>query len=214
MVLEEKVSIKKELIAAGIFILVVAMIIVTFNCCGKEDVVEPVETTTTSTTIEDTYVPKLPYVGMSEDKINSTELGPAYREVRHNYECIGGNQYLANIYDFKDELGIVIFSARCVRGEVTEVWDTRDAILTYGQDRYTYSRTTSTTKTTRYSYSGYQYGSYKTTTRKYWTTKKTTKKYDPYNAKDFYDAEDFYDEHYDDFFDFEDAEDYWYDHGY
>lgn len=185
--MEEKLPFKKGIIAAGIFIIFLVVIIVALNSCENEDIVEPVETTTVSTsTTEDTHVPKLPYVGMSEDKINSTELGPAYRVVRHNYECIGGNQYLANIYDFKDELGIVIFSARCVRGEVTEVWDTRDAILTYGQDRYTYSRSTSTTK--------------------------TTTKYDPYNAKDFYDAEDFYDEHYDDFFDFEDAEDYWYDY--
>lgn len=68
----------------------------------------------------------VPYVGMSESRIGDTSLGKPSSDVRHNYECISGEQYLANLYDFKEN-GRTIFTARCVRGTVTEVWDNRGA---------------------------------------------------------------------------------------
>ena len=67
----------------------------------------------------------VPYVGMSESQINNTSLGAPSSNVRHNYECINGQQYLANLYDFKQG-GSTVFTARCVRGKVTEVWDNRN----------------------------------------------------------------------------------------
>ena len=67
----------------------------------------------------------IPYVGMLEQYINDTSLGPPSSEVRHNYECIGGEQFLANLYDFKDG-NATIFTARCVQGRVVQVWDSRD----------------------------------------------------------------------------------------
>lgn len=67
----------------------------------------------------------VPFVGMSESDINNTSLGSPSSDVRHNYECIGGEQYLANLYDYMQD-GRKIFTARCVRGQVTEVWDHRD----------------------------------------------------------------------------------------
>lgn len=67
----------------------------------------------------------VPYIGMSESRIGDTSLGAPSVDVRHNYECIGGEQYLANLYDFERN-GRTVFCARCVRGIVTEVWDDRD----------------------------------------------------------------------------------------
>ena len=118
---------------------------------------------------------------MSEKYINDTILGRPSDQVRHNNECIGGEQYRANLYDFMDGEH-VIFTARCVRGQVTEVWDNRNSDFS----RPAYHPSTS---------SG---------------TKDDDE--DPYHASDYYDAEDFYYDHYDDFFDFEDAEDYYYEH--
>jgi len=68
----------------------------------------------------------LPHVGMPEDQIDSTSLGPPDGDVRHNYEAINGQQYRANIYDFSGPDG-VIFTVKCVNGTVTQVWDYRDA---------------------------------------------------------------------------------------
>jgi hypothetical protein len=67
----------------------------------------------------------VPYVGMPESRIGDTSLGKPSDNVRHNYECISGEQYKANLYDFKVN-GHTIFTARCVRGEVIQVWDSRD----------------------------------------------------------------------------------------
>lgn len=67
----------------------------------------------------------VPFVGMSEASISSTTLGSPSSKVRHNYECISGEQYLANLYDFYNG-GKKIFTARCVNGKVTEVWDERN----------------------------------------------------------------------------------------
>lgn len=67
----------------------------------------------------------VPFVGMDESNIRSTSLGSPSLEIRHNKEWIDGKQYTANLYDFKDGRN-TIFTARCLQGKVTEVWDERD----------------------------------------------------------------------------------------
>lgn len=66
----------------------------------------------------------VPYVGMSESKINGTVLGTNY-ELVHNYEWISGERIRANVYRFKKGNGI-IFVARCLNGRVDSVSDYRD----------------------------------------------------------------------------------------
>ena len=65
-----------------------------------------------------------PFIGMSESKIESTELGVHHGEIRHNSEMIDGERHFANIYDFTAN-GYFIFSARCIDGRVTNNWDYR-----------------------------------------------------------------------------------------
>ncbi len=68
----------------------------------------------------------IPYVGMSESRINSTTLGYHSGNIRHNHETINGKVYTANLYDFMKD-GMVIFTARCVNGKVIQVWDERNS---------------------------------------------------------------------------------------
>lgn len=68
----------------------------------------------------------IPYVGMSEDYIGITSLGKPSEDVRHNFQCINGEQYFTNLYDFYNGKK-VIFTARCISGRVTEIWDWRDS---------------------------------------------------------------------------------------
>ena len=126
----------------------------------------------------------VPFVGMYESDINSTILGKASSEIRHNYECINGKQYLANLYDFYNDSG-KIFSARCVQGKVTEVWDYRD------NPAWKESKS--------YSSSGSNNSDDK-------------EKEDPYGASDCSHPDDFYYDYYDDFYDYEEAEEYWYEY--
>lgn len=167
--------------AVFVIFLVVTVVLCTKNKeNGLSEQADIPTTTTTTTTVEETeqtsfYKPDRPYVGMSEALINSTELGAAEYNVRHNYECISGNQYLANLYDFKQG-GKVIFTARCVNGKVTEVWD---------REHETTAACRPTTRTTR-------------------TTKKRKDPYnakDYYDVEDFYD--DHYDDFFD-YYDAED----------
>ncbi|MCH5304001.1 MAG: hypothetical protein J1E41_03980 [Ruminococcus sp.] len=124
---------------------------------------------------------EVPYVGMSESKISDTSLGSPSSNVRHNYQVKNGEQYLANLYDFYQD-GACVFTARCVQGRVTQVWDSRDnPVAPYKSHRSKSSSSKSKTS-------------------------------DPYNAKDYYDADDFYYDNYDDFWDYEDAEDYYNEH--
>ncbi len=67
----------------------------------------------------------VPYMGMDEDWIDITSLG-AHDDLRHNNEMKNGKVYEANLYDFEDSNGAVIFTARCLFGRVTQVWDNRD----------------------------------------------------------------------------------------
>lgn len=80
--------------------------------------------------------------------------------------------------------------------------------------------TTTTTTTAKYNYDDFDFDDddddyVYTTKKKYykWTTKRTKKYDDPYDAKDYANEEDFYDDHYDDFFSYEDAEDYYNEYG-
>ena len=66
----------------------------------------------------------VPFVGMSESRINDTILGTNY-EIVHNSEYIKGEKVRANIYRFKKGNGI-IFVARCLQGKVVKVIDYRD----------------------------------------------------------------------------------------
>ena len=67
----------------------------------------------------------VPFVGMLESDISNTILGSPSPKTRGNHECINGKQYKATLYDFVEN-GYVAFTARCIQGKVTEVWDERD----------------------------------------------------------------------------------------
>lgn len=71
----------------------------------------------------------VPYVGMPESRINDTSLGRPSDRVGHNSEMRNGEVYTANLYDFYRD-GKRVFTARCVLGTVTEVWDYREEPLT------------------------------------------------------------------------------------
>lgn len=123
----------------------------------------------------------VPYVGMSESRIGDTSLGKPSGDVRHNYECINGEQYLANLYDFTEN-GHTVFTARCVRGTVTEVWDNRDQ----GTSRPTYRPSTSDSDSDD---DPYNVNDYHHAEDFY---------YDHYDDFfDYYDAEDYFNEHHD-----------------
>jgi len=66
----------------------------------------------------------VPFVGMPESRINDTSLGRASDKVRHNTEPKNGEILTANLYDFYKDGGL-IFTARCLEGEVVQVWDSR-----------------------------------------------------------------------------------------
>lgn len=67
----------------------------------------------------------VPFVGMSESRIGDTSLGKPSDKVRHNSEMKNGKCHMANLYDFYEGKKR-IFTARCIDGVVTEVWDERD----------------------------------------------------------------------------------------
>jgi len=123
----------------------------------------------------------VPFVGMSESDIAKTSLGAPSSNVRHNTEMISGQAYSATIYDFYDS-DTRIFTARCVQGEVIQVWDYRDDLTEDGDTTTSSSKKSSGT---------------------------TNSDNDPYNADSYSHAGDFYYDHYDDFYDYEEAEAYW-----
>ena len=125
----------------------------------------------------------LPYVGMPESYISDTALGKPSSTVRHNYEMVSGEQILANLYDYTRG-GKVIFTARCVNGTVTQVWDHRD--------------------------SPYKPSSGSSSKKESGKEKKTGNEFP---ASDYAHPDDFYYDYYDDFYDYEDAEDYWEEYG-
>lgn len=121
----------------------------------------------------------VPYVGMFESDIKNTSLGAPSDDVRHNYECINGEQYLANLYDFKSGYK-KIFTARCVNGRVTEVWDYRNnPIVPYTPKKSTQKKNHS---------DPYDVNDYSNEEDFY------DDHYDDFF--DYYDAEDYYNEHH------------------
>lgn len=89
----------------------------------------------------------IPYVGMSEKLISETSLGKPRTTVRHNYEHQSGRVYMANLYDFPAQ-GRCTFTARCVNGRVTEIFDGRDK---GGVDpKYLYSSGSKSTASSEY----------------------------------------------------------------
>lgn len=66
----------------------------------------------------------IPYVGMPETRIADTSLGAPSGNIRHNIAIVNGERFTANLYDFYKN-GARIFTARCVNGVVTEIWDDR-----------------------------------------------------------------------------------------
>lgn len=62
---------------------------------------------------------------MSEKDIAHPSLGVPSGEVGHNAEISNGQCYTANLYAFRQG-DTIIFSARCVQGQVTQIWDTRE----------------------------------------------------------------------------------------
>lgn len=76
---------------------------------------------------EDRITNGVPFVGMPESRISDTSLGRPSSIVRHNSEMINGQRHFANLYDFYEN-GKRIFTARCIDGSVTQVWDERDKV--------------------------------------------------------------------------------------
>lgn len=81
----------------------------------------------------------VPFVGMSESDIDKTILGAPSSDIRHNSENINGERYDANLYDFYLDSEL-IYTARCVQGKVTEVWDYRDAPISKRKKSYVLKR--------------------------------------------------------------------------
>ena len=128
----------------------------------------------------------VPYVGMSESRIRDTSLGSPSSNVRHNSAVIGSEHKSANLYDFMNSSGMVIFSARCIDGKVVQVWDFRSSPhKPYSEGNNNHASETKSSK---------------------------KKDDDPYNAKDYGDVDAFYDDYYDDFADFDEAEQYYEEH--
>lgn len=108
---------------------------------------------------------------------------PCVAVTTDNYEMVSGEQVLANLYDYTKN-GYVIFTARCVNGKVTDVWDHRSS--PYKQSSGTSSKN---------------------------DRGKEKKSDEKYPASDYVHPDDFYYDYYDDFYDYEDAEDYWEEYG-
>ena len=117
---------------------------------------------------------------MSEEYIAKTSLGTPSL-IGHNRQVKNGDQLLANLYDYYNRNGEVIYSVRCVEGKITEIWDKRDNPVK--------PRNTNTTNKS--------------------SSSSEKKNKDPYHASSFAHPDDFYEWYYDDFWDYEDAEDYW-----
>lgn len=126
----------------------------------------------------------VPYVGMSESRINDTILGTNY-ESFHNYDMKGGKRIEATVYRFKKG-NAIIYVARCIGGRVDTVSDYRDDPWVTGSS----TSSSSSGKKKVYNDDSYNVNDY-------------------YDAEDFYedyyddfydyeDAEDYYNEHYDD----------------
>ena len=143
---------------------------------------------------------KTPYVGMSESVIGDTILGRPDPQVRHRTVSIGNGKHAqAALYDYKEN-GWTIYTAQCVDGVVTKIWDYREEVDT----RFPKPGTSSSGNSSPVPHRKKTYV-YDDDDDDYYD--------DPYDVYDYYDPEDFYYDHEDDFYDYEDAEDYFYEHG-
>lgn len=127
---------------------------------------------------------KVPYVGLEEKYIAETSLGKPSPTVEREVEKYDyTKKRTVKTYTFKSG-NAIIFKAKVVDEEVTEVWDYRENPI---RKKYIPSISNSSSS--------------------------SGKKSDPYNAKDYSDAEDFYDDYSDEFYDYEEAEEYYEEHG-
>ena len=130
---------------------------------------------------------EVPYEGMSESKIDSTELGTHTKYVKNfNTECISGEIYHASMYYWYSG-GNCIYSARCLQGKVSDVKDNRD--LEYTNGVMDHSGSTSTNSSSSSS--------------KKKKNQESTTEFDP----DDHDIEQYYEDYKEDFEDFDDAYD-------
>ena len=144
--------------------------------------------------------PETPFVGMPETRIGDSALGRPSSYIGHNKGSWHGFYTTANLYYFfRDGEPGRIFIARCMGGEVTEVFDYRDDPWVIADDPARPGRKASPQQAPS---SGSKSGS-----------KSGGKKYDTPDTSGFADAEDFYEFYRDDFYDLEDAEDYYYANG-
>ena len=137
---------------------------------------------------EEAYARKLqglPFVGLRESDIAKTSLGRPSPNIDYETKSENGTLKLVTFYRWESRLNVVIFSARCIDGKVTHVWDHRDSPW---------------------------YRSYPDTKA---STKATPKPHAPDDYLDSwsYDSfEDFFDDCEEFFEDEEDAEDYYYEY--
>lgn len=69
----------------------------------------------------------LPYEGLSEEWIGETILGSPSPGVREQSIWYNGGSYSANLYDFTDANGTLLYTVGCVQGRVVKIWDKRPA---------------------------------------------------------------------------------------
>lgn len=120
---------------ASVFILLILSAVLA--SCGDSDKAEEYVyptaddyKSTSSTVYHSDETPAVPYIGMSESRISDTELGAPSEKVRHNYAMISNERFHANLYDFYNEDGAKIFTARCADGRVIDIFDHRDEPIT------------------------------------------------------------------------------------
>lgn len=66
-----------------------------------------------------------PYEGMAEKWIGDTALGSPKPEVRRQYIWYNDSSRMANLYDFTDPDGTLLYTVGCVGGKVVRIWDKR-----------------------------------------------------------------------------------------
>lgn len=128
---------------------------------------------------EDRIKTSVPFVGMSESRINDTILGTNY-EIVHNSEFEKGERIQANVYRFKRG-NAIIFVARCLKGRVDSVSDYRD-------DPWVIATQSGTKKSTSENDDPYDVNEY------YGPEDFYEDNYDDF--WDYEDAEDYYNEHH------------------
>ena len=130
---------------------------------------------------------EVPYEGMSESKIDNTELGTHTKYVKNfNTECISGEIYHASMYYWYSG-GNCIYSARCLQGKVSDVKDNRNLEYSNGVMDHSGSATSNSSSSSS----------------KKKKNQESTTEFDP----DDHDIEQYYEDYKEDFEDFDDAYD-------